>query len=256
MRVEEVALNWTEKWRVVVVDDHSVTRQGIRVLVDAVSGATVVDDVGSAEEALDVVNRDPSINVVVMDVGLPGMDGIDATRLLRARPKPPAVFVLTMSEAPDCVLHAIDAGAAGFLSKSATLGDFEAMFASLAAREVYIAPVIAGRLVQSLTSDRSRPAWARDSERRNAEDHDIEIDITVPDNGPLSQRERQILAMAGDGLSAGAIAHQLKISIRTVNTHMANVYRKLGVSNRVDAVVEAMRIGVVPAPERHSFLRG
>jgi DNA-binding NarL/FixJ family response regulator len=188
----------------------------------------VVGEAGDALQALRMVDElEP--NLVLMDLNMPGMTGVEATaELLKAHPDL-LVVILTVQEADDVVRAAIAAGAAGYLAKSSSTEDIKLMFESLEPGSLYLTAAVAGRLVQSVLADPTGHASRGKS---------VLID-------PITEREAEILGLLSRGLSARRIANDLSISERTVNSHIDHIYRKLGVNNRVEAVRRAVNLGLL-----------
>lgn len=214
-----------EPLRVMVVDDHDLFRSGLRRLLDAEPGLQVVADESRGDEA---VRRAAELrpDVVVMDIGMPGMSGIDATRALLDASPDSAVLMLTISESEDDVLNSVLAGASGYLTKDATLPQIVSAIRATSAGESIIAPRVAGALLARLR--RHRPA---ERDGRIAEE--------------LSERELDVLRLLVSGSDTGAISEKLQLSPRTVRHHISSMLEKLGVENRVQAAVLAVRLGLV-----------
>jgi DNA-binding NarL/FixJ family response regulator len=210
--------------RVVVCDDHAVVRAGLGQLIGTFDGVTVTGTAGSAEEALALV-AGPGADVVLMDLEMPGTDGIAATRALRAAHPGAAVVILTSFNDRARILAATDAGAIGYLLKDATPDDLERGIRAAARGESPLDPRAAGAL---LGRDRA---------------HD-------PGGGPggLSPREREVLALVAEGLPNKRIARRLGISEKTVKAHLTSVFRTIGVDDRTQAAMWAMRNGVAEPP--------
>ena len=207
--------------QVLVVDDHDLFRTGLRTLLDE-QGFEVAEAAG-AEAAL---RRLPSFapDVVVMDLHMPGMDGVEATpRVLEASPGT-AVLMLTVSTDDDRVLDAVRAGAAGYLLKDADLDEIVAGIDAVADGKSAIAPGVAGVLLRSVRE--SAPAAA------------------VPAAPILSPRERDVLVLLSQGMENGDIARELYVSTSTVKHHVSQVLEKLGATNRVQAATFAVLAGM------------
>jgi DNA-binding NarL/FixJ family response regulator len=207
--------------RVVVCDDHSVVRAGLGQLIGTFDGVEVAGTAGSAEEALRLVAV-AGADVVLMDLEMPGTDGIAATRALREAHPAAAVVILTSFNDRARIIAATDAGAIGYLLKDASPDDLERGIRTAARGESPLDPRAAGALL-----GRERPAG---------------------EPGELSPREREVLALVAEGLPNKLIARRLGISEKTVKTHLTSVFRTIGVDDRTQAAVWAMRNGVAPRP--------
>ncbi|HTN24351.1 MAG TPA: response regulator transcription factor [Solirubrobacteraceae bacterium] len=211
--------------RVIVVDDHDLFRTGLRRLLEEQDGIVVVADVRRGEDA---VRRATELlpDVVVMDVNMPEMSGIEATRaLLRVSPAS-AVLMLTVEHDDDAVLDAILAGAVGYLLKDATLPEIVRGIRAAALGESLVAPAVAGQLLERLRAHGPReppPVAAR----------------------PLSPRELDVLRLLVTGRENSEIARALHLSSSTVKHHVSSILEKLGVGNRIQAAVLAVRLDLV-----------
>jgi DNA-binding NarL/FixJ family response regulator len=220
---------------VVLVDDQALVRGGFRSILDRQDGIAVVGEAADGNEALTVCRRERP-DVVCMDVRMPGMDGITATGRLLAEPAPPRVLVLTTFDLDRYVYDALRAGASGFLVKDAPPERLVAAVRAVAAGEELFAPTVLRRLVE---------AYVR-------EPPDDASDVLAP----LTERERDVLRTMAGGLTNREIAAALYLSPATVKTHIARILPKLGLRDRVQAVVLAYECGLVrrgsaPAPNRN-----
>ena len=212
--------------RVLLVDDHALFRMGMRKLLQAEG----IDIVGEASNGRDGVRlaRELTPDVVIMDLEMPVMDGVEATRRLLAAQEDAAVVVLTATDG-DEPLDALLAGASGFLLKNAGAPEIAGAVRAAAEGESSICPSVAGRLVERLRM--------LEAERRRLQSaQDAQIALTA--------RETEVLRLLAAGRDNSAIAGSLFISPSTVKHHVAAILDKLGVDNRVQAAVEAVRIGV------------
>jgi DNA-binding NarL/FixJ family response regulator len=210
--------------RVLLVDDHDLFRQGLRRMLE-VEGVVVVGESASAEAALELLeHRHP--NVVVMDLNLPGMNGIEATRHIARRAGAPAVITLTVSAARDDVIDAIDAGAVGYLLKDASANEIARGVRAAAQGTSVLAPEAAAELISRVRRGEA-PGDGKDE---------------APE---LSDRELQVLRLLAEGRENAEIADLLYISPTTVKHHLSAIFTKLDASNRVQAAMEAARRGLV-----------
>ena len=208
---------------VVVVDDHPLYREGLATALESMAGVDVVGEAADSEEALEVVGRlHPS--VVLMDLHMPGTNGIDTTRELVRRDPDVAVLVLTMLEGEESVFAALRAGARGYLLKGAGRAEIERAVRAVAEGEVVFSPAVAGRVL----------AWFRGGGSTDAA-------TPFPE---LTEREREVLDLVARGLTNAEIARRLVVSDKTVRNHVSNVFAKLHVAGRAEAVARARDAGL------------
>lgn len=203
--------------RVLLVDDHELIRQGLRLSFEKHDDVTVVGEAGTVADALRLHLLDDP-DVVVCDVRLPDGNGLDVARELRRRSQHVGIVLLTMYAGDDQLFAALEAGASAFVPKSAPADEVVA-----AARHAHASPL-------SFTSADMAAAMSR---RLN------------PTGPQLSPRERDVLALLAEGLPVSAIAKKLFISESTTKTHMSKVYEKLGAANRAQALMTALRMGLI-----------
>jgi DNA-binding NarL/FixJ family response regulator len=207
--------------RILIVDDHAVVREGLRAFLDLQDGFDVVGEAGDGDEAIATAER-LRPDVVLMDLVMPRRDGIAAMRVLRERVPTARVIVLTSFLDEDKLLPALRAGAAGYLLKNAQPQELERAVRAAHAGEAVLDPVVGARLVEALASG-----------------HDDEpIDRLTP-------REREVLELVGRGYPNKRIARELEVAEKTVKTHVGHVLAKLGVTDRTQAAVIAVRAGLV-----------
>ncbi|MCW8098961.1 response regulator [Streptomyces tauricus] len=209
--------------RVFLLDDHEVVRRGLSDLLDSEPDISVVGDAGSAEHAL---VRGPALrpDVAVLDVRLPDGDGISICRELRSRMPELACLMLTSFDDEEALLDAIMAGAAGYVLKQIRGSDLVAAVRTVASGQSMLDPTTTARLMRSLRADPTEgPALA-------------------PELAGLSPRERDILALIGDGLTNREIGKKLYLSEKTVKNHISRLLAKLGVQRRVQAAVLASHL--------------
>ncbi|MGY1725494.1 response regulator [Geodermatophilus sp. SYSU D01062] len=215
--------------RVVLVDDQQMVRAGFRMVIDSQPDLTVVGEAGDGAAAVDLL-RATAADVVLMDVRMPGTDGIEATRQVTALPAPPRVVVLTTFDLDEYVVAAIGAGASGFLLKDAPPEEMLAAVRTVHAGDSVIAASSTRRLLQHvapmLRGAGSAPAPA--------------TELTE-----LTPREREVLVQMALGATNTEIAQRLFVSEATVKTHVGRVLAKTGSRDRVQAVVLAYRTGLV-----------
>jgi len=214
--------------RVVVCDDQVLVRTGLVTIIDAQPDLAVAGECGDGRAAVELAGR-LRPDVVVMDVRMPVLDGIEATRRLAGAgvPDPVKVLVLTTFNLDEYVYEALRAGASGFLLKDATPEELVAAVRVVAAGDALLAPSVTRRLIEDFARSAPPP---RTSETRLA---------------GLTEREREVLVLVGRGMSNAEIASALFIAEQTVKTHVSKILQKLGLRDRVHAVVLAYDTGLV-----------
>ena len=212
--------------RIVVVDDQDVVRAAFEVLLATQPDFTVIGSAPDGEQAVEIC-RDLRPDVVLMDIRMPGMDGIEATRRLLAHPAPPRVLILTTFDLDEHVYNALDAGASGFLLKDATAERLFDAVRVVAAGEALLAPTVTRRLVAE---------FAKMRVRRREPQAALQT---------LTTRETEVLRLIAEGLSNPEIAARLTLGEETVKSHVSRVLAKLGLRDRTQAVVMAYESGLV-----------
>jgi len=210
--------------RVVICDDQEVVRAGLRAIVGTAPGLDVVGVAGDGAEAVDLVERTQP-DVVLMDLNMPGVTGVQATRVLRGRFPTVKVLVLTTYDADEWVMDAIRAGAAGYLLKDAPRADLISAIEGTAAGKTFVDASVAGKLFAQIAT----PTVSRDTTLATA----------------FSERERDVLRLLAQGLSNAEIAGQLFLSEGTIRNYLSAIFEKLGVSDRTKAALIAVRHGLV-----------
>lgn len=209
--------------RVFLVDDHSVVRRGMQAYLELIDDIEVVGEAAGGEEALNRIEalseQGSAPDVVMMDLVMPGMDGIAVTRILRHRFPEVEVIALTSFAEPERVHGALQAGAEGYLLKDAEADQVAAAIRAAHRGEVHLDPAVAKQLSQSLRTPRAQTAEA------------------------LTNREQEVLKLVATGMSNREIAKSLMISERTARTHVSNMLIKLGLPSRTQAALWAVREG-------------
>ena len=233
-----------EPIRVVVSDDHPVVREGLRSYLES-QGFDVVGEAGDGEEAIQVV-RDVRPDLLLTDLVMPGVDGIEAIRRLRSEGQPVGILVLTSFSGSDQVIPAIQAGADGYLLKDsgpAALGD---AIRAVHRGEQMLAPeataVVMARVAAEPPRSPSPASPSGASPEVGSSPHHPPLDH--PDLARLTAREREVLAGLGRGLSNRDLAAELFVSEKTVKTHVSSVLAKLRVRDRTQAALFAVRVGI------------
>ena len=214
--------------KVVVVDDQALIRDGLRTMLELDDGISVVGEAADGADALDAVQRTRP-DLVLMDIRMPGVDGLEATRRLLSRPGGPKVLVLTTYEADEYVIEAMRAGASGFLLKDLRKGQLVRAVHQAAAGDLVIDPSITKRLIEKAVDTKRAQTQARSALNR------------------LTEREIEVLKLMARGLTNAELAAELSVGESTVKTHVARVLDKLELRDRVHAVILAYEIGLVDA---------
>ncbi len=211
--------------RVLLVDDHDLFRTGLRNLLEE-RGVQVAGEAADGDGAVRLV-RELAPDVVIMDLNMPGISGVDAIKQIAATAPLTRVLVLTISDQDEDVLHAILAGACGYLLKDSSVDELIRGIEAAAVGESLVSPAIAGKVLQQVRATAASPEAAE----------------TV--QAELSQRELDVLKLIAAGNDNAMIAAELHISPKTVKNHISNILMKLQIENRIQAAVYAVRSGIV-----------
>ena len=211
-----------ESIRVVVVDDHQIVRDGLVALLGALDGLEVVGTAADGKDAVHVV-ADTAPDVVIMDIQMPELDGIEATRFITGRQPAPRVVMLTMNEDDDTVLSAMRAGASGYLLKGSSAAEVQNAVRAAAGGGMVFGAALASRVATYFAS--ARPSVEEEP---------------FPD---LTDRERSVLDMLAAGKSNDAIARELYVSGKTVRNTVSSIYTKLHAAGRGEAIIKAREAG-------------
>jgi DNA-binding NarL/FixJ family response regulator len=214
-----------DELRVVVVDDHDLFRTGLKNLLEE-QGVKVVGEAANGQTAIRLVG-DLAPDVVIMDLNMPGLTGVETTRHLVGVAPLTRVVVLTISADDDDVMNAVMAGACGYLLKDSSIEDLIAGIRAAAAGESLISPQIAAKVLQRLRSQSTNE------------------DAAETIRAELSDREIEVLKLIANGKDNAQIARELFISPKTVKNHISNILMKLQIENRIQAAVYAVRSGIV-----------
>jgi len=211
--------------RVLVVDDHTLVREGLVGLLGSQPDITVIGQAGSATEALDQLSR-VQPDVVLMDVGLPGLSGLDATQEIRQRFPAVQVLIVTIHDREDYLFRALRAGAAGYVLKGAEVGDLLTAVRVASRGEAYLAPSVTKKLV----ADYLRRSGSGEEQATY---------------GGLSDREREILSLIAEGMTSNEIAALLVLSPHTVQSHRDHIMAKLGLHTKAALIRYAIAHGLI-----------
>ena len=209
--------------RILLVDDHALVREGTRRLLETESDVAVVAEASSGEEAIELA-RDLLPDIAVMDISMPGIGGIEATRAIKKDCPETAVLILSAYDDEPYLMALLDAGAAGFLLKNVHGQELLQAMRAVARGESVLQPSIAEKMMRRLSA------------RSETMQHSTYL---------LSEREFDVLRLAARGLPNKEIAARMNLSIRTVHSHLANIFMKMQVGSRTEAVLQALRQGMI-----------
>ena len=206
--------------RVLVTDDDALVRAGLALMLGGSPRLEVVAEAGNGREALEAVRRE-RVDVVLMDLRMPEMDGIEATRLLQDEPEPPKTVVLTTFDADDYVVRALAAGADGFLLKDTPPPQIVEAIEKVVAGAPMLSPTVTSQLIRQVTD-------------ASGDDRSIDAVRLVEQ---LTEREHEVAVAVGTGQSNAEIATSLHMSLATVKAHISHIFTKLGATNRVQVAI-------------------
>ncbi|MEV2213580.1 response regulator transcription factor [Streptomyces sp. NPDC050997] len=217
--------------RVLLVDDDPLVRSGLRLMLSGAGDIEVVAEAGDGGEVSALVDEHAP-DLVLMDIRMPEVDGLEATRLLRARPHPPAVVMLTTFKADEQVLSALSAGAAGFLLKHSSPAEIVAAVRRVKAGEPVLSPAVTEQLIARVTQDHRTDRRPETTEARTRLNR-------------LGEREREVAVAVGQGKTNAEIAAELYMSLATVKAHVSHILTKLELTNRVQIALTVHHAGLV-----------
>ena len=218
--------------RVLLADDHALFRQGVRRLLEQAGDIEVIGEAGSGEQTVQLVEHLVP-DIVLLDVAMPTVSGIDAARMIKASSPRAGIIMLTVHADEEFLFEALKAGAMGYLLKDCAPDELIRAIRVVHGGEGLLAPTMAAKVMRE---------FARTRETRDLAAVQL----------PLTQREMEILQCVTSGLANKEIANRLSISERTVKNHLSNIMEKLHVNSRTQAAVYALRRGLVPPPEKTS----
>ena len=207
------------KIKVIIADDHVLFREGTRNLIEQEPDLEVIGEAGDGDEAVELVTK-LRPHVALIDIAMPKVTGIEATRQIKARCPATAVLILTAYDDDPYIFALLEAGAAGYLLKNVTGKELANAIRAVHAGEAVLHPVIARKVFNRFATSGQKPKLTAQS-------------------GDLSKREMEILRLAAQGMSNQEIAHSLFLSRRTVQSHLANIFRKMNVGSRTEATLQA-----------------
>jgi len=211
------------KIRVLLADDHILVRQGTRELLEQEENLEIVGEAGDGEEAVRLVSTKRP-DVVIMDIAMPKLNGIEATKQIKMLHPATAILVLSAYDDDEYVFALLEAGAAGYLLKDVPIGELVKAIRAVYVGEAVLHPAIARKVVNRFSQPEGEFA------QESALEH-------------LTERETEVLRLAATGMTNRQIASELVISVRTVQVHLSNIFDKIGVGSRTEAVLHALRRG-------------
>jgi len=213
----------SDQIRVLIVDDHTIVRSGLRLLLEAEPGIDVVGEALDGREALELAETYLP-DLILMDIAMPGMDGLEATRQIKARWPDIQVLVLTMHRSDEYFFEMLKAGASGYILKGAETSDLINAVRVVGRGEVFLYPIMAQKIVKDYLD---YVKWGESS------------------GSSLSPREKEILRLLGDGYTTNEIAEKLVVSPSTVHSHRSNLMTKLGLNSRHELIQYARQRGLI-----------
>lgn len=213
----------TEPIRVILAEDHGLVREGTRRILEAASNIVVVAEAANGEEAIAAVDRHQP-DIAIIDIGMPGINGIEVTRRIKTTHPHVSVLVLTMHDDEQFIFAMLEGGAAGYLLKDVDGDQLIQAVEAIHAGESVLHPAVTHKVLARLASDEQR------SGQRDAEN-------------PLTGREHEVLRLAARGMANKQIGATLDVSVRTVQAHLGHVFRKLNVGSRTEAILHGFRAG-------------
>jgi len=213
----------SDQIRVLIVDDHTIVRSGLRLLLEAEPGIDVVGEALDGREALELAETYLP-DLILMDIAMPGMDGLEATRQIKARWPDIQVLVLTMHRSDEYFFEMLKAGASGYILKGAETSDLINAVRVVGRGEVFLYPIMAQKIVKDYLD---YVKWGESS------------------GSSLSPREKEILRLLGDGYTTNEIAEKLVVSPSTVHSHRSNLMTKLGLNSRRELIQYARQRGLI-----------
>lgn len=212
-----------KKISILLAENHVVVRESIRQFLEREANFEVVGEAGDGEEAVRMVSQ-LKPDVIVMDISMPKLNGIEATKQIKALQPSAVVLILTAYDYEQYIFPLLEAGAAGYLLKDVSSRELISAIQTVYRGEAVLHPAIARKVMERLRQPKVEPTGERASDL-------------------LSERETSILKMAAKGMSNSDIAQELHLSVRTIESHLGNIFNKLGVGSRTEAVIQAMKRG-------------
>jgi len=232
--VEEESVTTNATISVIIVEDHEFTRMGLKLSLDALPGIKVIGEAEDGEQGIEKA-RELKPDVVLMDIQLPDLDGIEATKQIRTDNPDMRVIMLTSHSSDQAIFAALGAGANAYCLKNITAQQLSAVIKMVADGGAWLDPGIANRVLSAYSTTKGQPVPAEKPAAKSPK----------RDSHTLSPRETEVLRLVAEGFSNQRIAEKLGLGLETVKTHMRHIMEKLTVSDRTEAAVKAMKQGLV-----------
>jgi DNA-binding NarL/FixJ family response regulator len=211
----------TERVRVLLVDDHAVVRAGVRALLQDSSEIEIVGEAADGATAVDLA-RAHQPDIVIIDIAMPHLNGLEAAARIKAENAAVQIVILSMHDSREYVLHALKAGASAYVMKDSAPVELDLAIAAVRRGDTYLSPAVSKQVIRDYLDTANRQ----------------------PDT-PLTPRQREVLVLIAQGLSTKKVAHQLNVSVKTVETHRAQLMERLGITDIAGLVRYAIRTGLV-----------
>ena len=222
------------KYNILIVEDHALTRFGLKTAFESADCLAEIYEASKAQTGIDIVEKE-NIDVVIMDLGLPDMNGIEAAKIIKQKHPEIKVIILSSHEQQEDVIKSVKAGASAYCTKDVAPDKLISIVESAIKGAAWFDPKVAGYVLNA--------AYAYEKEDKNPPDTDAKQEKTADTN--LTTREKQVLALIVEGFSNSDIAKKLDVSVNTTKAHVCNILQKLSVSDRTQAAIKAIKDHII-----------